>query len=300
MTIEQLRSFCAVARFKNISRAAEYLYMSNSALSRQIAGLEMSLGVQLLIRDSRSIDLTPTGQYVYEKAPHLISTFDKFQDSIRQIHQEHVSSILVGCIPVYQRRIFDAFKQFGAVHGEQRLMLNPMNSWEVAGSVINGETDIGITYDFELPAKLGSLQAVSLFQERFAVLVNKDHRLADRISVSVEELVNEPLLAARRPTDPNTDFLARVGTLCRESQRNYALDTPANVTLQVKAGSGIAIFPQSICVEYGTGCVTIPIMDDDAVASVVVLWRSDSRNPSLLQLIDLLRESSAEDADPPV
>ena len=299
MTIEQLRYFCAVARFKNISRAAEYLYISNSALSRQIAGLELSLGVQLLIRDSRSIDLTAAGQYVFEKAPGLIEAVDKFQDSVRQIHSEHTSAIVVGCIAVYQRHIFEAFRRFGELCLEKRLMLNPLNAWEVEGAVINGETDIGITYDFELCSKQDGIKSESLFKEPFAVMVSKDHRLSGRTSISVEDLRDEPLLAARRPNDPNIDFLTRVGKTCRESRCSYALDTPVKTALQVKAGNGIAIFPQSICVEYGTGCVTIPLSDEDAVATVSVVWREDKESAALFQLISILKKTTENYPDHP-
>lgn len=286
MTIEQLRYFCIVARFKNISRAAEHLYISNSALSRHIASLEADLGVQLLVRDGRSIDLTAAGRYVFEKAPGLIEAFDKFQDSVGQIHKECVSTIIVACLPMYHCNLFDVFRHFNREYPEYKLMINPMHSWHITDSVANRESDIGITYDFELFPH--QLRMRPILQEHFAVLVSQNHPFSKLESVSVEDLATETLLVARRPTDPDMDFLTRIGQLCPNIRRNYALSELSQVVFQVKAGSGIAIFPQSICEEYGSGCVMVPINDQQAVTNIVAVWRDEKLNPQLVKFIELL------------
>ena len=77
MEIRQLKYFAAVADTLNFSRAAETLFISQSALSKQIADLERELGMVLLQRDKRSVRLTPAGDshaYGYDTDP-----FKKYQ-----------------------------------------------------------------------------------------------------------------------------------------------------------------------------------------------------------------------------
>ncbi len=295
MTIEQLRYFCTVAQYKNISRAAEALFISSSAMSRHIAGLEESLGVQLLVRGGRSIELTAAGQYVFERGPAFIAAFDSFQDSIRQIHREHTSTIVIACISMYQSRLFEAFRQFSDGHPGHKLMLNPMHTWEVIGAVANGEADLGITYEFELPVGYTPLLCSRpILRDRFALLVSKDHPLSGRESVSLEEIPEGSFLASRRPNEPNADFLTRLGRQQVKPHTSHALDSPAKTVLQVKAGNGIAVFPRMLCEEYQAGCATVPIRDEDAATNLVAVWRKDAADKVLSQLIDRL-ESLYED-----
>ena len=275
MTIEELRYFCAVAKYKNISRAAESLYISSSALSRHISSLETSLGVQLLARDGRSVDLTATGEYVFNRAPALIAAFDKFQDSVRQIHKEHSSTLVLACLPAYNRNLFNAFHLISKAAPEQRLLINPMQPYEIIDAVLRNETDVGITYSFEIQDCDMGVKALPLFRERFAVLFNTNHPLSKKESVTIEDLKQETLLTFYRPYAPNIDFLSRLAKGRASNEPNYALTTPSQTAMQVKLGNGIAVFPMSVCLEYGAGCVIVPIDDEDAVTDVIGIWRDD-------------------------
>lgn len=296
MTIEQLRYFCVVAKFKNISRAADYLYISSSALSRHIASLEESLGVELLVRDGRSIDLTSAGQYVLEKAPALISAADNFRGSVRRIYREQTTTILVACTPMYHASLFDAFRDFDSQCEDHKLLLTPTNTWEVLESVMNGDAELGITYSFE-PAQDSApdLKVFPVLRDRFAVLVNRSHPFSARQSISADELAGEHLLGTRRLGDPNADFLFRIKQQFDRSPYCYVFDTPAKTVLQVKAGNGLAVFPQSLCNEYAAGCSVVPIEDEDAGIDIVAVWRGKTDNPALLKLIGILQSLYGSD-----
>ncbi len=87
MELRQLRYFTAVAETLNFSRAAETLYISQSALSQQIADLEREMGVQLLQRSKRSVELTPAGRAMLAEAKKLLHQSEKLVPYVRQIEQ---------------------------------------------------------------------------------------------------------------------------------------------------------------------------------------------------------------------
>ena len=76
MDIRVLRYFLTVAREESFSKAAEALYLSQPTLSRQIREMEEELGVQLLIRTNRNVQLTPEGQRLRKRAQEIVDLMD--------------------------------------------------------------------------------------------------------------------------------------------------------------------------------------------------------------------------------
>lgn len=72
MELRQLRYFVAVAKTRNVSRAAEHLHIAQPQLSRQIQNLEAELGVKLMDRSSRPIQLTEAGRFFHEQAMQIL------------------------------------------------------------------------------------------------------------------------------------------------------------------------------------------------------------------------------------
>lgn len=82
---DDLRIFLAVAQLSSFSGAAEVLYKSTSAVSYRIKMLEEALGVPLFIRTTRSVALTPAGEFLYEKASHIFSWLQALPEEIREV-----------------------------------------------------------------------------------------------------------------------------------------------------------------------------------------------------------------------
>ena len=82
MDIRVLKYFVAVAKEKNITRAAESLHIAQPSLSKQLIELENELGKQLLIRSKRKIDLTDDGVLLLKRAEEIITLFDKTQQEL--------------------------------------------------------------------------------------------------------------------------------------------------------------------------------------------------------------------------
>ena len=85
MEIRQLRSFVAVADTLNFSRAADSLYLSQPALTRQIQELERELGVPLIIRTTRRVELTTAGEELRHRAKDLISRMEKIPPEVKKL-----------------------------------------------------------------------------------------------------------------------------------------------------------------------------------------------------------------------
>src|ERR1700712_4500705 len=85
LDLRKLRYFAAVAEHRHFGRAAEQLYIAQPVLSRQIRALEQELGCELLIRTTRSVELTPAGEQLREDARAVFATADAAVRRVREI-----------------------------------------------------------------------------------------------------------------------------------------------------------------------------------------------------------------------
>ena len=289
MTIEQLRYFCIVAEQKNISHAAEILYISPSALSRHISALEEGLNVKLFIRSVNSIELTKAGEYVFEKAPQVIKIFDNFESSIQQINRNTISSIIIGCPLLYNAELFSLFEKFRIKNPDTAFMLNPLESWEVKNAVETGENDCGITFDYELDPDDSKFDFSLIFKEHFSVLMKKNHPLAIKKSLTLDDIKNETLLLPTRPSDPRGPFFNKLKELGIKPRK--AFESPVKAAFQVRAGNGMAIYPTSVCKEFQEGCTIVPFNDETFDTRMVLFWRADENKEPVIEFINFIRAS---------
>ena len=289
MTIEQLRYFCTVAEQKNISRAAEILYISPSALSRHISALEEGLNVKLLMRSVNSIELTKAGQYVFEKAPQVIKIFDNFESSIQQINRNTLSTIIIGCPLLYNAELFSLFEKFRINNPDTAFMLNPLESWEVKNAVETGENDCGFTFDYELDPNEIKFDFIPIFNEHFSVLMEKNHPLAIKKNLTLDDIKNETLLLPARPNDPRGPFFSKLKELGIKPRK--AFESPVKAAFQVRAGNGMVIYPTSVCKEFQEGCAIVPFSDDNLNTRMVLFWKADENKKSVIKFINFIKAS---------
>ena len=180
MTIEQLKHFLVVARFLNISKAAEYLYLGHSTLSRHIASLEEDLGVKLLIRDNRSVQLTDAGKLMKENGPALLEAIKMFENEVKKAGSGLHGTLTIASLNFYCQPLFNEYKKFRSSFPDINFLVNYYNYGTICENVLREKADIGITYSFEAPEGLSQLEILKLFEERFCVVVHNEHPLALR------------------------------------------------------------------------------------------------------------------------
>ena len=96
MELRTLRSFLAVAREGNVTRAARSLHITQPALSRQLAELERELGCELLIRESRGVTLTDEGMLLRKRAEEIVLLADRAELEIRSPEADIQGDVWIG------------------------------------------------------------------------------------------------------------------------------------------------------------------------------------------------------------
>ena len=190
MDIKSLRYFVEVAQEKSFTKAAKKLFITQPALSRQIAELEEELGQTLFDRTTRRLELTEKGEFLCQQAQSILSLMDKTKMEMMSTHN------LVGDIVICAGEtrasswIAAAVQAFQNNHLNVRIHLVSANAQEAARSLRMGECDFAL---FNLPVDLTDFDSLVLpYRNRWGILAPRD-RFVGKNGLLASDLVGIPL-----------------------------------------------------------------------------------------------------------
>lgn len=278
MSIDEIRTFLAIAALGSFTRAAQHLHRSQPAISRRLDILEHELDAPLLGRLRGRVRLTEVGRTFLPHAEAALASLQDRRDAVRGLqegNQGAVSIALVGTLA--DTYIVDALRRFVARSKHVRLELRTASSKEVTELVRRAEATLGLRYYTSDRPELVSLDAGS---EAMLVVAAPEHRLAGR------RIRQTRLLAGERwvgfPPAPGQQDSGQ--TLARQLVR-AGLDG-ADVTLidsltaqkrLVQAGFGLALVPESsVRDELRRG--TLVMLDVPAIRTTIPITAIHRRN----------------------
>jgi DNA-binding transcriptional LysR family regulator len=176
INIRHLRSFLAVAKQRNLTRAAESLFVTQSALSLTINHLEEDLGVVLFDRSTRRIDLTSAGGEFLPVAERLVRDFDHAIRDMRGLGAQDRGVIGIAAVPSVMALLLPgAVARYMDMYPGVDIYLREDNSESVQRRVIDGDVDFGICSLWEADSNLAF---EPIFEDHFGVVFSAHHPLA--------------------------------------------------------------------------------------------------------------------------
>ena len=186
MELRHLRYFITVAEELNFSKAALKLYTAQPSLSQQIKDLEEDVGVQLLHRTKRKVELTEEGAVFLEQARLTLAQADKAVAMARQVSQAKQQMLRIGFVPVAEMKIFPyVLPNLRVQNPDLKIELLSMNNTEQMRLLKKGELDITFTrHNFHND----ELESQFVLREPLIFLLPKDHPLAKYERIPVKAL----------------------------------------------------------------------------------------------------------------
>lgn len=191
MNIQQLRYFTTVAQLQNMSRAADFLHVSQSALSKQIANLEAELGVSLFDRKGKKIILNRAGTRFFESGNTILQELNAAEDDIRLMDSSMDQRIRIGTEGITDD-FLDCLLKFSERYPSAEYVLN--NRIEYDEHLNINDFDALICPD-EL--KYEKLSGYPLFEEKYFFAVNVKSPLSGESVFSAEMLEKQPVIFMR-------------------------------------------------------------------------------------------------------
>ena len=279
MNLDQLRIFLAVAKHRSFTKAAETLYISHSTTSRNVASLEEALEVRLLVRDNRSVKLTPAGELLCHEGSRILKKIESIEDAVRNAGQKLVGSLSVSSANLYSRALSFGCRNFLRCYPDVFLSMTHRSAREALDLVRTGGADVGVALAFTLPRDFGLLSTETIDSEHFCVAVPAGHPLEASKKLRPHE-VND--------SDASSPHGAKPG-FCFESEAGN-IPTPGALFSQFASENGVLFVPRPIAHEYGPGCTILDVDDDDIPLDIVMVWRRDNINPTLPLFLDIMAQ----------
>ena len=184
--LADLRAFLAVADLGSFKAAADALHRSQSALSRRVDKLEEALGVLLLARTTRKVELTTVGRSFVPKARNVLNELERALLGIRDVAERISGEVTLACVPSAVAYFLPGvIRQYHRQYPGIRIRVIDESSSEILLNVARGEADFGLTY---IGAQESDIEFKALLEEPFVVACPRDHPLARRRKLSWAEL----------------------------------------------------------------------------------------------------------------
>ena len=197
MEIRHLRYFLAVAREENMTRAAEMLHVSQPTLSKTLKALEEELGKKLFTRHSFSIELTDEGMLLSDRAEDLIAMADKIEQEFVSLDDVTGGDLYLGLAESYQiRYLARVLGRLKSVYPSMNYHITSGDTEQVTEKLDKGLLDYAVICEPPDERKYNYIE----FPETdiWGVVMPSDHPLSARESVTVDNLVGQPLFCSEQ------------------------------------------------------------------------------------------------------
>jgi DNA-binding transcriptional LysR family regulator len=291
MELRHLRYFRAVAEELHFGRAAERLHIAQPPLSQQIRQLERELGVTLLVRSTRKVELTPAGSAYLNRAVAILDAVDDATEQAQRIAEGVEGRLAIGCVgsATYSLlpRLVRALREHlpaveVSVRGE---MLAPAQ----ISALLAGEIDLAL---LRPPVDQSGVMLETVRRDRLLVALPEGHALALRDELSIADLRDAEFVAHAGHgrsvmNSVLTAMCADAGFVPRV--RHEVEETSTLVTL-VAAGLGVAIVPDPTAALDIAGVCYRPLIGDRLGVDLVAARAVQSNSPLIERVLAILRQ----------
>jgi DNA-binding transcriptional LysR family regulator len=292
MDLRQLEYFAAVARHRHFRRAAESLYVTQSAVSQAVGRLETELGLELLRRRPGAhppVEITPAGEELLGRAEAILSDVA----GARAAMDEHAGTLRGGVRAAATTgdalRLAPALARFGREHPGVRIALRQGGPSEVVDLVAKGSVDLAVAALPEATALPEDVESVALGDEPLVLLVAPDDVLAGTTGVKLWDVRDRPFVLAEPGTALRGAALAACAAEGFGPVPLFEVGEPTAVRFLVGAGLGVSLVPASWLSLEGPEVGMATVAGATAVHAVALLTRRATPTPIARLLAEHLR-----------
>lgn len=288
MNTQQLESFIQVAENLNFARAAEFLNVTTSAVSRQIRSLEEELDTKLLHRTTKNVSLTPAGIIFYNDAKELLAKLQLATRKVKNHSEAKIQVISIGYTneadPSLMAQLLQRCKeQLPEIHPFLRIVPSRL----LLNMLIHDEIDILFGFKNEVPMR-DSFSYYELAQIPVCCVLPAGHPLSQKEELSETDLLSENIVICNSHEIPS-QVAGVQNMLCHQFEPNsiyYSENLLAMLTL-IKAGYGIGILPEMPSTD--TSFAYVPL-NQGLSLSYGVFYKDTSKNPVLKRFLSLIKK----------
>jgi DNA-binding transcriptional LysR family regulator len=285
----------AVADALNFRKAAERLNVTRPALSKQIKDLEGEIGIKLLDRDTVSVELTDAGAVFLAEArtilsdvEHAVALAREAQDGRRgELRIGSVGQIAAGFLP-------EALRAFRTTFPEVEVVFVEMTPPEQLEALAKNEIHLGFAYGRDTENVPG-MSSLLLVRSTFGVSMSKDHPLASRRSLRLEDLTRHTILCVgdEKHSTHRRDILAMFAESGVSPLATRQILGFESLLTMIAADQGLSMLPEVLDLRSTHGVVTIPLLTERSKIDFTMwaVWKAEGTSLLVRNFVRLLERN---------
>lgn len=292
LTIRHMRAFVVISEELHFARAAARLHLTSPALSQTLRQLEVAVGATLVHRTTRNVELTPAGHATLERARAAITAFDSAVAHMQRAARGEVGDLLVGYVIGAALEFLPAVaRAFERSAPDVRLELLEYDFSDPTAGLAGGEVDAAFVRP---PLSVEGLEYLDLLVEPRVACLPEGHRLAGRSEISVQEVLDDPIIAAPSRDSVWRDYWILVPERGGRPPNVVHEAATFDGELQaVGAGRGISITGLTAARYYARPGVRFVTVSDLTPCRATLAWRPERSWGGVDRLIAITQQEKA-------
>lgn len=285
-----LRTIQAIHEAGGLARAAEMMNITQSALSHQVKGLEDQAGVELFVRRSKPLKLSPAGQRLLKLAHQVLPQVAALQDEFSGLRDGSTGRmhIAIECHACFEW-LFPVLEKFRRAFGEVDVDIRPGLAFDALPALLREEVDLVVSSD---PEEIAGVEFIELFDYRAVFVAASSHPLAQKKFIEAEDFRGQTLITypvERTRLDVFSQLLIPAKI---EPVSIRQVELTAVILLLVASNRGVSVLPDWVVreVKYSSDYVTRPLTKGGITRRLYAAIRTEDRGkPFMEELLKLAR-----------
>ncbi len=289
MDLASLRAFVEVAREGSFSQAAETLFLTQPAISKRIAGLEVELATRLFDRAGRQVLLTEAGRHLLPRAERIIHELTDIRRELSNLSGEVAGRLAMATSHhIGLHRLPLVLRTYSDRHPRVELDIHFMESEKACQAVEHGELELAVVTLPLSPAE--TLNTEVVWQDPLCPVVGLDHPLAKQKKVTLKALLTHPAVLPTRGTYTRTILEQRINRLHGQVNCTLSTDYLETLKMMVSIGLGWSLLPE-ILLDDHLKPLAIPELDLTRSLGIVTHRKRTLSNAARAMRAQLLGKS---------
>lgn len=270
-----IQAFVVIAELGGFNKAAEYLHVTQTALTRRLQKLEAYLGLRLLDRTTRYVELTAVGREFLPQARAIVHEMTSAVGRLKDMSKNAKGSFTLACVPTMAAHILPSLiQQYAHICPQNRIRLLDATSYEVRDSVLNCQAELGIGIHGEHHPEV---LETPLFNDPLMFYCRDSDPLCKMKSVSWSDMGGADLIVVSNLTATRVFMDYQLAKRGISLSGSYEVQHHATAISLVAAGVGSAILPASTFKDGDRpGVRKIPLVSPVVKRKVILIQRKNS------------------------
>lgn len=291
MEIREILYIKTVADFKNLTKAAEYLHITQPSLSQSIKSIEDRLKAPLFIRSKRGMELTQTGMKFVRDSTPLLNEYNLFISKLKNYSEKNLTHYIGLYKLSFTTPINDAVMNFISINSKDNYIIKVDSTEKLEMMLLSNHLDLAVIKHTPICKRQPKLSYDVLFKEKLYVLMSKSNPLASCNTISVKNLEGNKLITS----DVNEYPYIMTQQIMKNAGINLEVHTYTNysnlsmILNLVEKNMGIAFATKDVCTYFNReGISYIPLIEDYYYEICIVQNEADKRCRKNDVLIDYI------------